>query len=390
MKQHDYSDTFNEFARIAVDQGLISEAEEKEDNKDSKDYEEMIQMLYGVKPNGKDEKHILDQAHPESPVIIAPSYDKLNGLVENLQERQNIIIGITQRPTNGNLTQHRYASARQDLVEELVRVGFEMDNKDEAEFGELRALADSCSERISKEAAAPLAGAAWLAAKYLIPTLLSYALVKNHVLDKTSQGVINDGINVVKALRDASVKLQGGEKDKVLGAAGLVVSLLRKLAHIKNVPPATKSDGSVFNMFRPSTLEDIGVASQQFSGKEGEVINQYLAEKPKVIAALEAAKVILSTNRPSESNLPEFLTDLSKAYKFFAGDSFKDAVKSINTFVGSLNEESVQANKVQSDIDKFLEEQAGKTKQPEQSEKPPAAEKKNLNPEESLDWLWGE
>ena len=93
MKQR-RSEIFDEYSKIALKEGFITESEEKADNSGEKSYRETIQLLYDVKPNGKDEKHILDQAHAESPVIIAPAYDRVNGLVENLFERQDIMVGI--------------------------------------------------------------------------------------------------------------------------------------------------------------------------------------------------------------------------------------------------------------------------------------------------------
>ena len=127
MKQR-RSEIFDEYSKIALKEGFITESEEKADNSGEKSYRETIQLLYDVKPNGKDEKHILDQAHAESPVIIAPAYDRVNGLVENLFERQDIMVGIALKRNNGNLTQHRYA--KKELTDELIRIGFEMDNKD--------------------------------------------------------------------------------------------------------------------------------------------------------------------------------------------------------------------------------------------------------------------
>ena len=150
-------DIFNEYAKIAVETGLVKVA--KEDSSISKkskntrlDYSssEAIQALYGIRPDGNEsanyEKNIAEYAHPNS-VVISPAHDKINGLVENINERQNIMLNIVNDPTNGHLNQRKYAKS--ELVQALVRVANDMDNKDEEE---LRILADSCIENISKKA----------------------------------------------------------------------------------------------------------------------------------------------------------------------------------------------------------------------------------------------
>ena len=154
------SDIFNEFAKIAIEKGLITEATEVSDETnprfDSLSNDD-IKALYGVKPDGESEKHILDQAHPES-VYVAPAYDKMNGLVENLFERQDIMAWIATKPNDGKHTQERYVKASQDLTMALLNTAFMLDRTgNEA----LMKLADSCASRlveteITKEAAIPL------------------------------------------------------------------------------------------------------------------------------------------------------------------------------------------------------------------------------------------
>ena len=58
---------------------------------DSQDID-IIESLYNVKPDSsvEYERNIIDRAHPHS-VVISPAYDKINGLVENENERHDII-----------------------------------------------------------------------------------------------------------------------------------------------------------------------------------------------------------------------------------------------------------------------------------------------------------
>lgn len=153
------SEIFEQYAQIAEAQGLVKLAEDSPELKKYKDDVEarvgsdsidVIEALYGVKPDAIDgmeyEQNIIESAHPKS-VVIAPSYDKLNGLVENEIERHNIITNIVLKPNHGNLVNPKYA--HQELVLELVRIANEMDNKNKEE---LFKLADECLIGIQKKA----------------------------------------------------------------------------------------------------------------------------------------------------------------------------------------------------------------------------------------------
>jgi hypothetical protein len=179
------SEIFDSFIKIAQEKGMISEdAPEKAKKKLSKDHRadsldiSAIEALYGTKPpqpKGMEyERNIIEDAHPNS-VVISPSYDKLNGLVENNNERQNIILNILSKTPNGHLTQHKYAE--KDFVMNLVRLGNLLDLQKE---DELRVLADRCLEQATtpkfvKNAFGPLA----LAGIVSIPIITLY--VQQHM-----------------------------------------------------------------------------------------------------------------------------------------------------------------------------------------------------------------
>lgn len=149
------SEIFDSFVKIAQEKGMISndssEAKKKLEQTGRADSLDIsaIEALYGVKPNtpkGMEyKKNIIEDAHPNA-VVVSPSYDKLNGLVENENERQNIMLHIVQKTPDGLLTQRKYAE--QDLLVSLVRLGNYLDNQDQ---DELRVLADRCLEQVSQE-----------------------------------------------------------------------------------------------------------------------------------------------------------------------------------------------------------------------------------------------
>ena len=143
-----HSDIFDGFIKIAEERGLVS-LSEKEESSHKHDFDEIksIEELYDIKFDSPDdmkyENNISELAHKDS-LVISPAYDKLNGLVENINERQNIMLNIVNKDPNGQLTNHKYAENQLTLA--LVRIASSLDAHDE---DELRALGDSCLENIT-------------------------------------------------------------------------------------------------------------------------------------------------------------------------------------------------------------------------------------------------
>src|SRR5579864_6611672 len=148
------SEIFDSFVKIAQKEGLLSESDHAEHTE--KDFHEshprhdsltieQIGKLYNVKnkmPKDMEYEHnIMEDAHPD-PVVLSPAHDKLNGLVENNNERQRIMMRIVHKEPDGHLTQRKYA--QKDLVMSLVRLANALDNDGQ---DELRVLADVCLEQ---------------------------------------------------------------------------------------------------------------------------------------------------------------------------------------------------------------------------------------------------
>lgn len=184
------SDIFDDFAKIAQEMGIISTASPEEiKNKlennprmDSLDIS-AIEALYGLKPDAPKEmqykRNIIENAHPK-PVVLSPAHDKLNGLVENLNERQDILMHILQKTPDGHLTQKKYAE--KEMLLALVRIGNDLDNKNQEE---LRALADTCLEQtatiIKKAEFVTTAGSLAIAGLVAIPVILGGIYVYQHM-----------------------------------------------------------------------------------------------------------------------------------------------------------------------------------------------------------------
>tara|TARA_R110000868_G_scaffold99024_1_gene272577 strand:- start:6289 stop:7566 length:1278 start_codon:yes stop_codon:yes gene_type:complete len=171
-----HSEIFENFIKIAEENGLMEsdKAIAKLDKTRRHDYlsADDIEKLYNIKPDVpegmKYERNIIEDAHPNS-VVVSPSYDKINGLVENQNERQNIMLNIVNKPVNGQLTGHKYA--HNELALNLIRLANDLDNKNNHE---LLNLADVCLNQIGtkslkKQAIVPLLAPT---TPVLIPTII--------------------------------------------------------------------------------------------------------------------------------------------------------------------------------------------------------------------------
>jgi hypothetical protein len=147
------SEIFESFVKIAQEKGMINNDSsdskkklEQNPRADSLDLKR-IESLYGNKPDtGKGmeyKKNIMEIAHPGN-MVISPSYDKLNGLVENNIERQNILLHIVQKTPDGLLTQRKYAE--QQLLLSLIRVGNELDGTKQTQ---LKTLSNTCFNQVN-------------------------------------------------------------------------------------------------------------------------------------------------------------------------------------------------------------------------------------------------
>lgn len=110
--------------------------------------------LYDVDTKPGYEHNIIELAHPESPAIVALPSDIINGLVENKNERQNIILNkITRFPSHYvfpliKTPSYRKTSSKK-LALSLIKIGNDADLINDEE---IRVLADNCLDELTKEA----------------------------------------------------------------------------------------------------------------------------------------------------------------------------------------------------------------------------------------------
>lgn len=175
------SPVFDNYIKLALEKGIISN--------DPKD-------LYNVKPDSEYEyeNNIMESAHPE-PAISFMSYDRLNSLVENNNERQTIMLNIVNKKPTGQLFNTKYAN--QDLILSLTRLANFLDSTNEPE---LRKLADFClfnaSNSIKKQAVAPI-----LVGFAAAATLLGILYANQH-LANANHGYEKNYASLIKEIDD--------------------------------------------------------------------------------------------------------------------------------------------------------------------------------------------
>lgn len=353
-----YSDTWDAFAKLALEKGLIKTAEESKELKDYKnsDYPRVgsddikkIENLYGLKPDLPEdmryEFNISQDAHPNQ-VIIAPSYDKLNGLVENINERQQILINIMRKPVNGFLIQKKYAES--ELTHALVSIANDLDNHNN---DQLRILADTCIDQLNtltKTALGPLAivgiAAAVLGAVYLY----------NHI--NTDEGLVKNVQNALTQIDD----LIGEDWFHQTFYATLKPEFLHQLTKLRSDLQSLLTEAEQFNtidlqVHSLKTAEDIkqtAETSGQDIVQKAEAFRNFLIHiLPEIISAID----LFSQTNVRELAVKDdtwFSGLVSKIEPVFHGhwglftDRFEDVRQALVTLKESMNSTKEEINRL--------------------------------------------
>jgi hypothetical protein len=241
------SDIWDEFEKTALAQGLISIAEDdKDDNKTTtrRNYESLsddaIRLLYGIEPeNIYKTQDMIEAAHPDTSVICQ-TYDAMNGVVENLHQRQDIMAYIALKTPNGQLVQRRYVAAKKDLVNSLVRAAFVLDNDNDET---LMSFADNCAVRVDQRCEKLVKEAVWgLAAGVVAGAALLGAAYYTMFGATDAQDVYNNAYQVLEALEPLSEQPYADairtDVTNLMNSSQSMKALNDKLSNIKSIKEA--------------------------------------------------------------------------------------------------------------------------------------------------------
>lgn len=331
------SEIFNAYLKTAQEMGLLSdEPVIKEAADKSRNDLSDIELLYGISPDGKKSKDILEEAHPET-AIIGSAYDAMNAVVENLNQRQSIMTHIALKTPNGKTVQRRYVEASNELLNTLISTGFELDNNDEPE---LMKLADSCAERINKVAIGPLALIGWVAAGIGSVSGLGYyftqagpliqnieenaKILLNEISDLENKSYSADLIKLVEHIRSLNNKF---------------IKLLSELSSIQR---------KIQNAFIKNDLNEIVTIQNSAQPKVDaifEIINQLEGSKSQ----LGAFKASVESEKDSDVE-DQWVRKIKVVWDFAVGTADDDVIKAIESLSGAINKAVNNAKAVVSSV----------------------------------------
>lgn len=320
------SEIWNEFEKIALEQGLITLADDDTENSPKARYDSLsddaIRLIYGLEPETifEKDKTIIEIAHPET-AVVGLAYDAMNSVVENLHQRQDMMAYIALKQPNGHLTQRRYVEAKQDLINSLVRSAFVLDNKEEIQ---LMSLADSCAVRLDKTAA-PIAAALPIAAYGLAASVLLGGAYYLFYGASTAQNVYINSKKVLDALDAVSDKpyVDGIRTDveKIMRMAEQVYSVKDTLAQVQSVDAA------------------VNAAKQQpIIDSVNSKIQQYVSQLRKVHAVIPSwvakIKVAHETETSEDSDWWAKLKNVADPFFFSAEETLLDRLVGQKNWMG--------------------------------------------------------
>lgn len=343
------SDIFDSFVKIAQEKGLISNDSEparkvlEKTRSASTLSAEDIAKLYGIKPDSdiKYTRNIMEAAHPES-AVVSPAYDRLNGLVENNNERQDIILNILDDAPRGDGTVRKLAE--KELVLSLVRIANDLDTHGRED---LRALADVCLEQTCKKKVFKKEALAPLAIVGIVAAILGGIYAHQH-LPNVSEGLLRDYDTLNNALNKfLNSKIEwygvGHQFDEEIKAdvKGIQDRANKFMTMFKRYESVIRSiekpqDGS----------ELLNQAEDPRATERAEALNNLTALVRDMSAYLNKEKENLSnsfyktrhtTDRGAVTSLLEYL-HLQGGNTSLTADVFQDIVNALNTFQSSVDE----------------------------------------------------
>lgn len=296
------SKIFEAYAQLAEEQGLISKDAGYEEARRGSDDISTIELLYGKRKDGED---LLDKAHPKT-VVIAPAHDKFNGVVENLKERQQVFyeVALKNRP-HGSTPRKNYLQAEQELLDSLISVGYSLDSKDE---DALMKLADSCAERLIKEALAPGVIVGGIAAALGLMAWINNTSYSN-------QGVYNNAEAAIRELTDLKNKLPLGIVDTIVSN----LKLLQEYANdFYNLTPVNLEGGIQKVVESAQTQKDKIETAEKYQ-RACKVMAQYI---PRYISTLKGLK-------PKEDYKYDWWQKIQDAFSALVPDDMADAIHAL-------------------------------------------------------------
>lgn len=334
-----HSDMLELFNKVAEENGLFEQpfiALAKDEESDKKSDIDPIALLYGKQKDVKTIDELLEEAHPDV-AVKSPAYDLMNGVVENLHQRQRVMVDIALKTPRVLQTNYRYVKASQDLLEETTKLGFLLENKKST----LMSYSDNCTDELIKEAFA------WAA---IVPVLKyvgifaagvgATALASN--ANPGSLGILNDLNNAKKEVLDVMRKhhkyslslfpftsLLDNTHSAISSLEDLDIEFSNQRASLAALPKDERINAV------------ISLYNQMASSKKDEKILEFIKKCNDMLSAVVEAAPLIITIIQKISSLEEksstFMSYLHSAKEFFVPGDIKEAINQLNVLLDSAN-----------------------------------------------------
>lgn len=336
-----HSDMLELFNKVAEENKIFDEPfivlAEDESKKSSEI--DAIELLYGKKKDIKSNEELLQEAHPET-TVVNTSYDLMNSVVEDLHQRQSIMVDIANKNPRVLQTNFRYVKASEDLMQETTKLAFLLENKKQYN---LMSAADGVTIELEK-VAHPAAALGWFALKF-IGTLAAgtgvAALIANS--NPNSQGLQNDIKRAIKELIDVTEEhpkytSSFGPYMKLLNRTSQVISNLDELdlefsnqkAQIAALPGAEKMNAviSMYNQLASSKQDEKILALIK---ECNDLLFSVVETTPNIINVLSK----ISTLKDSSSTFMSFMKSVKD---FIVPTDVKEAINILSVVLDSSNQ----------------------------------------------------
>lgn len=293
-----------------------------------------ISKLYNLKVNVKG-RNIVDEAHPE--ILVAfDSYDKLNGVLKNDNQKQDITINILNRKQHAGLVNEKYA-AQSKLLNSLVKTANYLDAKDAtlAMYAD-KIITDFDKEILQKEAALPVA------AMLAIPAALVGILYWQQHSDSAQLGFVQNVERMTDEIKDilddtafVTGRTYSDQFKKIMRTAQTQISQLNTLyQQVKD---------KLTSLRQPTSAEELLEISKDVENQE--LVAKFNDFKNKAVVCidfLKSLKVNLNDEEFTKMQVDDkgFLTKVVDRLKYLSGGSglLKDDIGDVEAICSPMIE----------------------------------------------------
>lgn len=313
---------FNEYVKIAEKMGLISsdsyvtaeeEAKKKNDSA-KKDMDLAAALFYGIKPNGKeDDISLLEKAHPRV-AVVSPAEDRVNGIVENDQQRQDIMMQIATRPTNGKYQQKAFVTAHENLSKSLTKASIALQRE---QYKDLSRFAIDCHDRLEKEAVPAIIIAGVLST---VVTAVGIIAAINYTKN-IAVNVIANATQTEKELLDLKGKMSSDIVDYILDDLKILKEQATKFSNLPTI--------------RAISREDIPVVKEKFA-KELKMADTYRNVLEQFSKNIPTYISRLKNTETKNDDAWDWWEKVKRVGKIFTPDDVDDVVKALEGLEGAI------------------------------------------------------